>query len=194
MSCKFTKPLKEEQINYVLKALEAEKNYNLLAITSLLMKATRVSDVRETITIADVYTMDGKIRDEIVYNEAKTGKKRIIPTKGKLLRVALTEVYKTIEKKDRSCNLFYSRKGKYSNTVISTVTVNRNLKKFVGQCGIEEISSHAIRKTACRLLLDGGVNVAVISKLLNHASQEVTFRYLGINSEDTMEALSLLEF
>lgn len=194
MACKKTKPLSENQIIPLMDEMKARQDYNILAITALLMKATRVADVINTLKISDVFTETGDLREEIVFKESKTGKDRIIPIKGKLLTLALKNVYKSIKNKDRSSCLFYSQKGKFSNKPMVTTTVNRQLKKFVGMFGIEEISSHAIRKTACRLMLDRGINVAMISDILNHSNPKITYKYLGILSEDTKKALAVLEF
>lgn len=190
-----TKPLKMEQLTHILNGMEKSGDCNYYAITLLLMKATRVGDLLNTITIEDVYTESGELRENLEYNEGKTGKKRIIPIKGERLVNALNSVYQNIKHRKRTDHLFYSRKakGKYVNSTISNLAVNQNLQKFVGQCGIEEVSTHAIRKTASRHLFDSGVPIETISELLNHSDCKISFRYIGINSTDISKALSFLE-
>jgi len=194
MACIATKPLKEDQIFGIINKLAENYDYNLLAITGLLMKATRIKDVLRTIRIEDVYTNSGEVREELQYKEVKTKKPRIIPLQGKFLRIALEEVYKLIKHRNRNENLFYSQKGKFSGTPISTVTVNRKLKRFINFLGIEEISTHAIRKTACRLMYKKGMSLTTISELLNHSDTKITARYICVNQEDIAEAYKLLEF
>ncbi len=194
MACVKTLPLKEYQIKGVLSSLKNEGDFNMLAVVSILMKGTRISDVLNTIKIKDVYTESGEVRDDIMFFEVKTGKERIIEVNGELLRLSLEMVYKMISKKDRNLSLFYSRKGRFSNTPMSTITVNRNLKKFIGEFDIEAISSHAIRKTASRLLYEKGVNITTISELLNHSNTKVTAKYICVNTLDVKNALSLLEY
>ncbi len=195
MSAITTKPLTMTQMNYIIESLESKKNWNYLAITLLLMKATRVGDLLNTITIEDVYTVNGEVRSDLQYYEGKTNKHRIIPIKGEKLINALTEVYKTISRRKRTDNLFYSRKstGQFVNSTISNFAVNQNLQKFTGDLGIEAVSTHAIRKTACRHLFDIGTPIEVISNLLNHSDCRVTRTYLQINYEDVVKALSNLE-
>ena len=196
MSAITTKPLTMGQLNHILDGLEAEQNWNYLAITLLLMKATRVGDLLTTITIGDIWDQDGQIRENLEYSEGKTGKKRIIPIKGDRLIRALNEVYKMVHKRATTDNVFYSRKakGRFTNSPISNLAVNQNLQKFVGQCKITEVSSHAIRKTACRMLFESGVPIEVISELLNHSDSRTTRTYICVTSKDVSKALTLLEF
>ena len=192
-----TKPLKMEQLNHVIDSLEQDANWNYLTITLLLMKATRVGDLLKTITIGDVYDEKGNVRETLEYNEGKTGKHRIIPIKGDRLIHALNKVYQNnrLSTRPRDAGLFYSRKavGRFDGCTISNVAVNANLQKFVGECGIEAISSHAIRKTSVRFMFENGTPIEVISRILNHSSSEVTYRYICINNQDVNKTLSLLE-
>jgi len=44
-----------------------------------------------------------------------------------------------------------------------------------------------MRKSRGKVLFDAGVPVAKISKILNHSSEAVTLRYLGISQEEEQQ-------
>lgn len=193
-----TSPIQLDKLEAILDNFEAKENWNYLAVTLLLMKATRVGDMLNVVKIKDVYTQEGEVRDELRFNEGKTGKLRIIKLKGVRIRKALAEVYaQNLQLKDRELNCFYSVKGRYNNTPISRFAYNHNLKREALNVGIPEeevLSSHSIRKTACRVMFDNGIPIEVIMKVLNHRNPDVTRRYIGINSQDVDKAMEFLEF
>lgn len=77
-----------------------------------------------------------------------------------------------------------SLKGKgYVNTF--SKRVNDYKKRF----GLEHINPHAIRRGFAKRLLDKGVNIAIISKALNHKSIETTTRYLYIDNQEIIDTL-----
>lgn len=189
-----TTPITKDQVIMVMNSFDSKGDWNMLAITSLLMKATRINDLLNTITIGDVYDNSGKLREELNYVESKTKKPKTIILKGKLLEKSLTELYPSLSKKDRTCNLFYSRKGRYSNTVMSKTNVNRKFKSFVGMFGIEALTSHAVRKTCGRLMYEAGVSITDICEIYNHSSPKISYKYICVTPNHIKKALSVLEF
>lgn len=188
MANKCTKPLKIEQLTNVVDHLDNQTR----VITLLLMKATRVGDLLNVLRITDVYHESGSIKPELVYHEGKTGKLRVIPLVGDRLLNSLRSLWDTDlcnREYSKSTHLFYSRKRK----PLCTITVNRRLQNFVGEWGIEEISTHAIRKTAARNMLDNGARIEHISEMMNHSDVKTTRTYLQINNDDVIKAYAYLE-
>lgn len=204
MACVTTSPLKIEQYESIMNHFISAEDWNYAGIVIFMGKLLRIRDVLETINVTDVYLEDGTIRESIRINEMKTGKLRIIPTSGKLIHLVLENIWKSLKANKReysnTTNLFYSRKatGKNRNTPINTVTVNRNLKSVVEVLGlgnvIEQISSHSLRKTGAKNLLNQGVPMEVIGDMFNHSDNRITRRYLGINSEDISKAYAMMEY
>lgn len=191
---KTTKPITAEQLTQVIDHLDTQTR----TITLLLMKATRIGDLLNNVNITDVYTVDGCIRPELIYNEGKTGKQRVIPLKGDRLLDGLRSLWDTdlsARPYETTTHLFYSRKatGRLKNTTLTNITVNRRLQSIaVGNWGIEEISTHAIRKTAARNMLDNGCPIEVISEMMNHSDVKTTRTYLQINNKDVIAAYEYL--
>ena len=196
MSAVATKPLSIDQFKAISEDLLKNDKVEILAISLLLMKATRIGDLLNVLTINDVFTVDGKVRNQIEYSEGKTKKRKILEINGNLLISTLEKLYTKVSHRSRTDNLFYSRKatGNLTNTPMTNITVNRNLQKYVGMWGIGEISTHALRKTACRYLFDSGKPIETIQKLLNHSNSRITERYICVNSADVSDAQKLLDF
>lgn len=55
--------------------------------------------------------------------------------------------------------------------------------------GLKNINPHAIRRGFAKRLLDQGVNIAMISRALNHQSLDTTTRYLNISDEELIDRL-----
>ncbi len=69
---------------------------------------------------------------------------------------------------------------------VTSVSVGRAFKKC-GEIHGLKINTHSMRKTRGKVLFDAGVAVAKISKILNHSSEAVTLRYLGISQEEEQQ-------
>jgi integrase len=198
MSAITTTPLNKNQITNVINDLHEQEQWNYLAITLLLMKATRIGDVVNTINLKDVYQKNGSLKSKIVYNEQKTGKRRVITiSDSNILMEALENVWITNKLADRdydTSKVFYSRKaiGKFKHSTISNITVNRVLSQYVGKWGIEQLTTHSLRKTAGMMMLEAGYSTEIISRVYNHSSTAVTRVYLMINEKEIEDAMGCL--
>jgi site-specific recombinase XerD len=75
---------------------------------------------------------------------------------------------------------------------LSLAYVSQMLKRLAGRAGIEKrVHSHAFRHTFASQLVDEGVDVVTISKLLGHSSIVTTVVYLDhLNPKAAVEAAS----
>lgn len=87
--------------------------------------------------------------------------------------------------------LFKSRqKNRRGEQRVTQQHVWRILKKAAEHCGIEyRVGTHSLRKTFGYNLYQGGTNIELIQKLLNHSSPEVTLSYIGITRDDLDDAI-----
>mgnify|MGYP000232166040 FL=1 len=69
---------------------------------------------------------------------------------------------------------------------VTSVSVGRAFK-HCGEIHELKISTHSMRKSRGKVMFDAGVPVAKISKILNHSSEAVTLRYLGISKEEELQ-------
>lgn len=86
---------------------------------------------------------------------------------------------------------------KYQNTlsdffaIPDNATLNRYLKKMAKNVGIQtNISFHTARHSFATLLLQQGIEVTVIQKLLGHSNLQTTMHYAAVTEEQILSALS----
>jgi len=71
------------------------------------------------------------------------------------------------------------KSGAVGGAGVDTSTIYRMVRDAGRRAGIGQVSPHDIRATVAGLLDDDGAPMEEISRLLRHANQEVTRRYLG---------------
>ncbi|UQS85872.1 tyrosine-type recombinase/integrase (plasmid) [Apilactobacillus apisilvae] len=61
--------------------------------------------------------------------------------------------------------------------------------------GINYLGTHSMRKTgAYRVYVQSGYNISLVMNLLNHSSQAMTLKYLGLDRESTENMLDKINF
>lgn len=134
--------------------------------------------------------------DILTIIEKKTKKQRTIKINNQLKKHILA-CYKEIKPQSKNDFIFTSQKGSvYSvqriNVVFKELRVRYNLK-------IKNFSTHSMRKTFGRQVYNNaGSNAELalvkLSELFNHSDIRTTRKYLGLRSEELMEAYDLLSF
>lgn len=132
----------------------------------------------------------------LTITEKKTKKQRTIKINDQLKKHILP-CYKEINPLSPNDYIFTSQKGSvYSvqriNVVFKEIRVRYNLK-------IKNFSTHSMRKTFGRQIYNNaGSNAELalvkLSELFNHSDIRTTRKYLGLRSEELMEAYDLLSF
>lgn len=147
----------------------------------------RISDLLK-LRVKDVL-IQGKrrpqITDRIRLREKKTGKGKDFPLNVPA-RSALGEYIRNTPL-DHEGPLFPSRKRDQSGRAqpISAVQAWKILSETAAEVGIpEKIGTHSMRKTFGYWAYKKGVDISHLQKLLNHASQAETLRYIGILRDD----------
>jgi len=85
--------------------------------------------------------------------------------------------------------VFLTSTGKTINGKSPSNSISKQLYKYAKKYGLENISSHAIRRSYAKSLLERGASVAIISKALGHSNLEVTSQYLDISTEEVSDTL-----
>jgi integrase len=134
--------------------------------------------------------------DTLTIIEKKTKKQRTIKINDHLKR-HIQSCYKEIKPLSPNDYIFTSQKGSvYSvqriNVIFKEIRVKYNLK-------IKNFSTHSMRKTFGRQVYNNaGSNAELalvkLSELFNHSDIRTTRKYLGLRSEELMEAYDLLSF
>lgn len=168
-------PLKNKNdIERMKKVLEAKPRDLLLFIIGI-NTALRISDI-----------LPLRVRDitdtHIEITEKKTGKKKRIK-----INVAIRDAVRDLVPKDAEPSdwLFPSRKG---DKPISRSQAWRVLSKAAEDAGIRTpFGTHSLRKTFAYHAYKSGVELPLLMRILNHASQRETLRYIGIEPEQIDE-------
>ncbi len=143
----------------------------------------RVKEMSQLL-VCDVLTSDGKIKDEVLLTRLHTkgGKQRLIYLTNKNVRKALglyleqRKVEEAIALHPES-PLFKSRKG----GAFTPNTMQMLFKRMYLWSGLREASSHSGRRTFATSLIESGVDINAVSKLMGHSSVVMTARYVEDN-------------
>lgn len=159
---------------------------NYMLVTVCLNTALRICDVI-SLKWSDIFISDNKFRKYIELKEKKTGKYNRIYINNeikKAVRLYMTECGIKNE------YLFASRKGGHITRNHAFDIISDGGKK----AGLNyNISCHSLRKTFGYHAWHRGVQPALLMKIYNHSSFEVTKRYLGIEQDDKDSVYRKLE-
>jgi site-specific recombinase XerD len=131
--------------------------------------------VREAthLRVADV---DGK-RQQLHIHDSKGSKDRMVPVSPRLLD-ELREYWKI----KRPNNYLFP--GKTPDRPLSSATIQKACKLAVAQAGIRKAATpHTMRHSFATSMLEAGVDVLTISKLLGHSSFVTTMIYLHVRRQ-----------
>jgi len=118
------------------------------------------------------------------YKNKKARRAEIIPGLSK-------EIRKYIKNRKDYEWMFPSRKG---NGHITVQSFSRILKEAGLYFGIDNLSSHSMRKTyAYKAYISSGKDIVIVKELLGHESIEWTKRYIGLSDERYHEVVSHLK-
>ena len=150
----------------------------------------RISDL---VTISWSMLLNG---DKFIIYEKKTGKRRVVKI-NKGFQKHIAECYKALHIKNEDEKCFLSRK----KMVYSTQRINILLKEIKTKYNlkIDHFSTHTLRKTFGRKVFesagtDAPLALMRLQTLFNHASPNVTKRYLGITDRELESSYDLLDF
>ena len=149
--------------------------------------------------ISDLLTLTWSMlldSDSFIIIEKKTKKRREIKVNYGFQKHIL-DCYKKLNIKDKNEKCFISRK----RTVYSVQRINNLFKeiKVKYNLKVEHFSTHSMIKTFGRKIVEASKEnsefaLLKLAELFNHADVQTTRRYLGLRSEELLEAYNLLSF
>ncbi len=196
------KPIKD---SWVLKEVEdclkndfktGVRNYTIFQTG----KATllRVSDVLR-LKKQDIYDTKGAVKRDAYTIDKKTGKHNVLYLRP--VEKDLESYYdwlKDYQKKNK-VNVFSSPWLFPSFTKPSKHIDERRFYAIMHKVGqklhINYLGTHTMRKTgAYRVYVQSHHNIALVMKLLNHSSEQMTLAYLGLDQESREKMLDTIDF
>jgi len=179
------KVLSETEFKRTLKVLAGEphavRNTALLYFSFGL--GLRVKELA-ALSITDVVAADGQIKEEInlLKRMTKGGKQRHVYLTNPQVRAAL-QAYLDFRRQDRrhvvapGSPLFLSNKG----SRFSPNSLQQVFKRLYTQAGIDGASSHSGRRTFATRLIEKGIDIKAVSRLMGHSSVAMTAEYVEDN-------------
>lgn len=177
----FVQPIKEKaKIEEMKNYLKSKSLRNWALFVLGINSALRISDLL-ILNVDDVMDENGHIRERIKVKEIKTSKTKTFPFTPKVIDALATY----IKSENPTTVLFPSRKGSGAITRFQALNI---LKSAAEEVGIKDnIGTHSLRKTWAYQAYMKGVPLIQIMDALNHSSEAMTLRYLGITQSSLDE-------
>lgn len=187
------KPLTPDQVRLIKQLLDAEGNLRDLTLFSTAIDTMLRGVDLLPLTVDDVMTHDGVIRQEFRIMQRKTHKGTLVALSNKTQGVLQRWIKESM--KTRHDYLFTGiRKSK--NQPISTKQYRRLVKKWVGYARLDsqEYSSHSLRRTKAALVFElTGGNHEVVRQLLGQSSIASTSTYLNVDGKQALDIAKGIE-
>ena len=174
-----------QKIKKYLKGKDNKRDYMLFVVG--INVGLRVGDLLK-LKIKDVIDNNGNFKDKIVITEEKTDKTRNLKLNDSV-KESIKLYLDSLKSYDMDDYLFKSRKGNKPLRVDSTHKIIKNTLRELNIKG--NYGTHTLRKTwSYHIYMSNSSNpriLAILQKALNHSSQAVTLRYIGIEQEEILD-------
>ncbi|HLQ75186.1 tyrosine-type recombinase/integrase [Limosilactobacillus vaginalis] len=156
-----------------------------------LVTMLRVSDLL-ALRRNEVFNDDGSIKSNAFTVDQKTGKHNILYLKPAFNDLAI--YYRWLnENYPESEWLFPS--SQHLQKHVSIKQYYKVMKRVGGLLNIDYLGTHTMRKTgAYRVYVQSNYDIALVMELLNHSSQKMTLRYLGLDQISKEKKLDQIKF
>lgn len=182
---KFVDPIREKSDIKKMKDLMLDEGNVKLALLFIV-------GVNTGLRISDLLELTHEQFQEITVNitEKKTGKIRKITWEA--VSKEITRLYKMLDQATGYVFKSNSNNVKNLNRAWTKDYVGRALKSYAKKAGVKgNVSTHTMRKTfGYHFYFYSGKDIVMVQKHLNHASQTITLRYIGIEQETMDKAVN----
>lgn len=167
------------------------RNYTIFQLgkTTLL----RVSDVL-ALRYDDVYDMDGNVKDDAYIHDKKTGKNNLVYLKP--IELDLIKYKQWYDKEYADLNSEYLfPKPTNSDQHYTEHQFYKVMAKVGDLLNIDYLGTHTMRKTGAYIVYtQSNYDIGLVMTLLNHSSQDMTLRYLGLDVVSLRQKLDNINF
>ena len=182
---------------YIANHRHASRNKAMLYMSHL--AGLRVGEISH-LTIADILSDTGEIKDEIYLTPDKTkgdrGRTVLIPQKLQnelydylSIRFKLKDL-KSVTLTDTSKKLFYSQR--HPSDGFSPNTLAQYFHYLYKNAGLSGCSSHSGRRFFATKIAEAGTNPKVLQNLLGHRNLQTTMRYVEVSPTMMRNAVELM--
>lgn len=165
------------------------RNYTIFKLGLVTM--LRISDLL-ALRRHEIFKSDGNIKKNAFIVDKKTGKHNILYLKPAFNDLAVYYRWLIAHYPDSEC-LFPS--SEHPEKHISIKQYYKVIRHVGDLLGIDYLGTHTMRKTgAYRVYVQSNYDIALVMELLNHSSQAMTLRYLGLDQVSKEKKLDLIRF
>lgn len=168
---------------------EGRRNYTIFQVG----KATllRVSDVL-ALRRNEIYKTDGDIKKNAYIRDKKTGKPNILYLKP--VKQDLIDYFKWLNEQNIQSEWLFPSSRDYSRH-ITEKQFYKIMARTGDLLGINYLGTHSMRKTgAYRVYTQTHYNIGLVMSLLNHTSEAMTLKYLGLDQVSREKMLDEVKF
>ena len=168
---------------------EGRRNYTIFQVG----KATllRVSDVL-ALRRSEIYEDDGTIKKNAYIRDKKTGKPNILYLKP--VKQDLIDYFNWLNEKNIQSEWLFPSSRDYSRH-ITEKQFYKIMAKTGDLLGINYLGTHSMRKSgAYRVYTQTHYNIGLVMSLLNHSSEAMTLKYLGLDQVSREKMLDEVKF
>lgn len=187
-----THSLNNTEFNKILSVLKTTQNYqrNRLMFLFGYLVGMRVSEI-SNLTYSHILNNDGSIKNEIHFkpNQNKSKRNIVYYVSDKMRNEIDFYINKKREKIDFNDYLFQPTN---KNKKFTPNSLTHIFKQLFSKCGLDNISSHSLRKSFITNLHNKGVGVKVIMELVNHKHLSTTQHYINVTDNIKRETVNLL--
>lgn len=171
-----------EKIREIYEYMQKNSDRNALMFYFGIYTGLRISDILK-FKVKDCLNKSYNIREQ------KTGKQKTYDWNPYLYK----ELKKYCEGKEPNEYLFKSRKG--GNKPIKRQTAYEIIKRACNACDVYNVGTHTLRKTfGYFLYMQSKNNIAMLMEILNHSSETITLKYIGISQEKSNNAMKKMRY
>jgi len=189
---KQAKTLTQQEFRRVLDYITTRKHSarNRAMLFLMFYAGTRVGET-SALRIEDAVDADGNIKREILLKAdiTKGNVARTIYVSDKLYKELDTYI-KIVGVADRKRKLFYSQKR--TSDGFSPNTLTQYWHYLFSACGIDNASSHSMRRSFATQISSKGVGIRVLQKLMGHKSAQTTMVYIDASDDMLRKAIELV--
>ena len=189
---KQAKTLTQQEFRRVLDYITTRKHSarNRAMLYLMYCAGTRVGET-SALRIEDAVDSDGDVKREILLKSdiTKGNVARTIYVSEKLHK-ELDAYIKTLDITDRKRKLFYSQKK--TSDGFSPNTLTQYWHYLFSACGIDNASSHSMRRSFATQISSKGVGIRVLQKLMGHRSAQTTMVYIDASDDMMRKAVELV--
>lgn len=166
-------------LHIIMKEPNQQKSLRDYAIAQLMLQAgLRVYEVAGQ----ELNDIDPK-RGTVTIRNGKGGKMAVLPANKELLKAVAA--YLEVRPETEYPALFISQK----KIPITTRGIEHQLRKYFDKIALEDATTHCLRHSFCKNLLDTGTSIEVVSQLARHESLDTTRLYLTPSQYDLKQAV-----